>query len=71
MFRYINAFAEWMSLAFIALSRCAGLVHLGGRYDAGRHPKKIVLVIIGIWVYGVLMVLPTWAKVRKSSFISL
>ncbi len=56
--RYINAFADWMSLGFIALSRCVGLVrpNIAEKVFAGRSG---VSIIAGIWLYAVALVLPS------------
>ncbi len=51
-FRFINAFADWMSLAFIAVSRCAGLIwnEKAERYLSGRNG---VAIIVLIWAYSI------------------
>jgi len=56
--RYINAFAAWMAVGFVALSRCLALKNR-------LLCKKILygtrgyLVIGLIWVYAVIMVIPS------------
>jgi hypothetical protein len=56
-FRYVNAFADWMSLAMIALSRCLYLVwpDVGRRLFTG---KRGLIVIVLIWVYSVALLTP-------------
>ncbi|TRY76927.1 hypothetical protein TCAL_13052 [Tigriopus californicus] len=51
-FRYWNAFAEWMSLAIIALSRCIGLV----RNQRCFSWKQGQLIVLAIWVYAAILV---------------
>ena len=61
-FRYINAFADWMSVAMIAVSRCISLVRpeLAEKLFGGRNGK---LIILAIWVYANLLILPIYTKV--------
>ena len=61
-FRYINAFADWMSVAMIAVSRCVSLTRpeLGEKIFGGRNGK---LIILAIWVYANLLILPIYTKV--------
>ncbi|XP_059083231.1 protein trapped in endoderm-1-like [Tigriopus californicus] len=54
VFRYVNAFGEWMSLAVIALSRCVGLI----RNQRCFSWKQGFVIIIAIWFYAFLMILP-------------
>lgn len=51
-FRFINAYADWLSLAFIAVSRCAGLIwnEAAERYLSGRNGFAIVVLI---WAYSI------------------
>ena len=48
-FRYVNAFADWMSVAMIAVSRCISLTRpeLAEKLFGGRKGK---LIILAIWV---------------------
>ena len=58
-FRYINAFADWMSVAMIAVSRCLTLTkpELGQKLFSGRYGK----IIIGmIWVYASILIVPMY-----------
>ena len=43
-FRYINAFADWMSVAMIAVSRCLTLTkpELGQKLFSGNYGKLII-----------------------------
>ena len=58
-FRYVNAFADWMSLGMIALSRCVSLTKpdLGERLFSGRNGKLIILMV---WIYANLLVVPVY-----------
>lgn len=61
--RYVNAFADWLSLGFIALSRCVSLIKpaLGEKIFAGKSGFSI---IAGIWIYAVALILPTVTQVK-------
>ena len=60
--RYINAFADWLSLGFIALSRCVSLIKpsLGEKIFAGKSGLSI---IAGIWIYALALILPSVTQV--------
>ncbi len=66
-FRFINAYADWMSLAFIAVSRCAGLIwsKKANRYLTGRNG---VTIIILIWAYAIGLNSLAFTGVRTSTY---
>ena len=61
-FRYVNAFAEWMSLAFIAVSRCLGIIKpaVCEKYLAGRSGLAVMALI---WLYALGLISPVLTKV--------
>ena len=62
--RYIIAFADWMSLAFIAISRCLGLIKpkIAEKCLSGGNG---FLIICGIWIYALILVLPAATGVSE------
>ena len=60
--RYINAFADWMSLGFIAVNRCLGMIRpiWTENYMTGWRG---VAIIMAIWAYAIGLVVPTSAEV--------
>ena len=68
-FRYVNAFADWMSVAMIAVSRCISLTRpeLAEKLFGGCKGK---LIILAIWVYANLLILPIYTKVSPGVCIS-
>ena len=48
-FRYVNVFADWMSVGMIAVSRCMSLKKI---YIFERNAKYIA---ISIWVYAAIL----------------
>ena len=68
-FRYVNAFADWMSVAMIAVSRCISLTRpeLAEKLFGGRKGK---LIILAIWVYANCLILPIYTKVSPGVCIS-
>ena len=64
--RYVNSYAEWMSLAFIALSRCLGLVRRSwAQRNLTRH--RGLLVILAIWAYALALVSLALTEVAGNS----
>lgn len=63
-FRYINAFADWMCVAMIAVSRCITMAKpdLGERLFSGRSGKLVILLV---WIYANMLMLPIYTHVRK------
>ena len=61
-FRYINAFADWMCVALIAVSRCISLSKpdLGEKMFAGRNGKVIILLV---WIYANLLMVPMYTEI--------
>ena len=64
MLRYANAFADWMFLAMIALSRCLGMLrpfwaetYLTGKYGFG--------ITILVWLYSLGLMVPAMTGVGK------
>ncbi len=57
--RYITAFADWMSLGMVAVSRCLCLTKpdLSHKIFSGMNGK---LVIISIWIYANVLVAPMY-----------
>ena len=58
--RHIIAYAELMNLGFIALFRCLGLIkpQLVGKMTSSRSKIKIRIIIVGIWLFVILLHLP-------------
>jgi len=60
--RHIIAFTEFLSLGFVALFRCLGLVK--PRFikkiasPSSRSKIKIKIIIVGIWIFVTLLHLP-------------
>ena len=54
----MNAFGDWMSLGLIALSRCLSLTkpNFWRKFCSYRN---VTCMILGIWIYAFLMILPT------------
>lgn len=65
VFRYINAFADWMCVAMIALSRCISLTkpELGEKLFAGKNGKLIILMV---WIYANILMIPIYTQVCSS-----
>jgi len=61
-FRYINAWASFMSVAMIAVSRCATLTSpsLGKKILSGWRGLFFVILV---WVYANALLLPIYSKV--------
>ena len=53
--RYMNAFADWMSLGLVAVSRCMGMVQpiWNEKYMSGLNGLAI---IVAIWLYALFLV---------------
>ena len=58
-FRFINAFADWMSVAMIAVSRCITLIkpELGQKLFSGLYGKMFIAMI---WIYACLLIVPIY-----------
>ena len=56
-FDYINSFAEWMSVAIVALTKCINLIKpkFGEKWFSGLRG---ILLIASIWIYANLIVIP-------------
>ena len=61
-FRYINAFADWMCVSMIAVSRCITLSKpdLAEKLFGRRNGKLIILLV---WIYANLLILPIYTEV--------
>lgn len=62
--RYFNAFADWMSLALIAFSRCISLTNpkLSDRLFTGGNGKYFIL---GTWAYALVLLCPAFTEVEQ------
>ena len=58
-FRYINAFADWTSVAMIAVGRCITLIkpELGQKLFSGLYGKMCIAMI---WIYACLLMVPIY-----------
>ena len=56
-FDYINSFAEWMSIAIVALTKCINLIRpkFGYKWFSGFRGLSIIALI---WIYANAMVIP-------------
>lgn len=61
VFRYINAFSDWMSLAMIAVSRCVCLKK-PRLIEATKTKTIVTLVIAAIWFYSILLISPLFPE---------
>ena len=61
-FRFINAYADWMSLALIAVSRCMGLIWKAKAEQYLSGKKGMVLIVL-IWAYAIGLNSPAFAGV--------
>ena len=63
VFRYINAFSDWVSVGLIAVSRCICLLKPNW---AERYLTKTnsVLVCILIWIYASFILVPLYTEVQ-------
>ena len=63
VFRYINAFGDWVSVGIIAVSRCVCLLKPGfcGRYLTKENSCIICLLI---WAYAAMIMIPLFTGVR-------
>ena len=57
----MNAFAAWMALGLVALSRCLSLV-CPELSKAVSMKKRNLMVVVCVWVYAIILVLPTSLK---------
>ncbi|XP_023331522.1 protein trapped in endoderm-1 isoform X2 [Eurytemora carolleeae] len=60
--KYVNAFAAWLSVGFVALSRCLSLQKnlLSRKFLYGTRGH---LVVLSIWVYAALLVSPSFFNI--------
>ena len=56
--RYLNAYAAFMSIGTVAMSRCIS-VCFPVFSKSVFEKKKNMLMVVGIWVYATILVLPT------------
>jgi len=53
----MNAFADWMSMAVIAINRCLLITHPA--ICAKMHTKRnLTIIIASIWIYAFLLLIP-------------
>ena len=62
-FIHMNAYADWISLGLIALSRCLGLTKPSAWKTFCKN-RNLLLVFVSIWVYSFALILPTIIAVR-------
>ena len=56
--RYSNAYADWMSLAMIAVSRCSSVTN-PGKVTIFASRKARISILIGIRIYALTLLIPT------------
>ena len=63
---YIISFAEWFSVAMIALTKCINLLKpkLGYKWFSGFRG---ILLILMIWIYANVMVIPSYLEHKMVS----
>ena len=64
VFRYINAFGDWVSVGIIAVSRCVCLLKPGfcGRYLTKENSCIICLMV---WAYAAMLLIPLFTGVSN------
>ena len=67
VFRYINAFGDWVSVGIIAVSRCIFLLKPG---FARRYltTKNSYIICLMIWVYTSFLMIPLYTGVSKDVY---
>jgi len=61
-FRYFNAFGAWMSVGFVAMSRCLSLLNwrvFKSYIGASGQSKRRSYLVLVVWLYGFCMILPS------------
>ena len=61
-FRYLISYVEWMSIAWIAFTRCI-LVTNNEYFKSILKAKNRRLLIVSTWIYAVLLLMPTFLEV--------
>ena len=61
-FRYLISYVEWMSIAWIAFTRCI-LVTNNQYFKSILKAKNRRLLIFSTWIYAVLLLMPTFLEV--------
>ena len=64
VFRYVNAFSDWMSLGLIALSRCLNLTH-PHLMETVSTRTLVVAAVVGNIIYSLALIAPTIAGVKN------
>ena len=62
--RYINAFADWMSVALIAASRCITVTKPKKMSKLFATKRNRVITLMCLWLYSFLLLIPTNCKVQ-------
>ena len=62
-FRYLISYVEWMSIAWIAFTRCI-LVTNNEYFKSILKAKNRRLLIVSTWIYAVLLLMPTFLEVH-------
>ena len=67
-FRYINAFADWMSVALIAVSRCITVTRIKN-FEKFFNKRNRRIIIAFVWIYSVAILIPTYLEVFTKCFL--
>ena len=62
-FIQVNAYADWISLGLIALSRCMCLIKQTA-WSRFCNNRNILFVFFSVWIYALLLALPAILSVR-------
>ena len=62
VFRYVNAFSDWMSLGLIAFSRCLNLTHPQVMETVSTRTLVVAAVAANV-IYSLALIAPTMAGV--------
>ena len=66
----MNAFADWMSLAVIAVNRC--LLITNPDACSKMHTKRnLIIIIASIWIYAFILLIPVISGVQTWQFETL
>ena len=68
--RYFNAFADWMSVALVAASRCITVTKPKLLYKIFSVKKYRILILCSVWIYGIILLIPTNLGVNTSNFFN-
>ena len=68
-FIHMTAYADWISLGLIALSRCLNLTKPNA-WNKFCNTRNIFIVLLSVWIYAFLLILPTIIAVRLTNLRS-